>query len=203
MNNPEGKVTYSVELELGEDVQFLKSARDGKTRFDFTFKLTNAGRRSMEEITGLTYAELNARIGQGRIGMTETTALLFGATRKFHARRIPNLQAADEFMDALMEKMEDADEEDGETGDYLVDLQVALLAANARRTITQMRKDIGLDPSDDGEDDGDEADDSDDSEDEEDEDGDAAPKDEPSAKPQAETKGRAVTRRGKSSSAKA
>lgn len=77
----------------------------GKKRYLLTFN--NAGRRAAEDTLGMEWPEIGEKINESGPGYRIQTGLLFGATRKYHRRDVPNMAA----VDAIMDRIEDSDEE--------------------------------------------------------------------------------------------
>lgn len=107
----------------------------GEVAFDFedavnpehrrlVFKFSNAGKRAVEEQLGMERPEIVRKIDEGNIGDRLLAALLFGGTRKFHARQFPNPSYVDRYLD-------DLDDED-EDGSLQFDLAISLIAAYMR-----------------------------------------------------------------------
>ncbi len=94
MPNPD---RHEITFELGEG--------SGAKRYLLTFN--NAGRRAAEDALDMEWPEIGETIDESGPGSRIQSALLFGASRKYHRRDVPNMAA----VDALMDKVEDADEE--------------------------------------------------------------------------------------------
>lgn len=88
---------------------------------DTTYRLVfnNAARAVAEETLSMEWPEIGAKIDAVGIGPRLQAALLFGATRKYHRRELPNMPSAYVLLDGL----EDAGEEEQ------VEFMAALLAA--------------------------------------------------------------------------
>lgn len=107
-----------VSLVLFEDDPNLDTRR-------YTLKFSNSGHREMEDFLDIEQSEVMARIDTGRVGARILTALLFGATRKFHRRELPSIVDIDELMDTIADDAEDFGKESRA-------LSVALIAAYTR-----------------------------------------------------------------------
>lgn len=88
---------------------------------DTTYRLifNNAARAVSEETLNMEFPEIGAKIDAVGIGPRLQAALLFGATRKYHRREIPNLGSAYALLDDLEEAGEEAQ----------IDFMAALFAA--------------------------------------------------------------------------
>lgn len=107
-----------VDLVLFEDDPNLE-------RRHYTLKFSNSGHREMEDFLDIEQSEVLARINTGRIGRRLISALLYGATRKFHRRDFPSIADVDDLMDEIDDDAEDADKETQA-------LAIALIAAYTR-----------------------------------------------------------------------
>lgn len=117
------------------EVDFKFATADGEDRH-YTFKFSNAGRRAMEDALGMEAPEINMKLDTGQVGPRVLSALLFGATRKFHARQLPSMNA----IDALMDAIDEADEEvEGDTPNG-TELFLAIASAYLRVDKKELRE---------------------------------------------------------------
>jgi hypothetical protein len=91
--------------EISLDIPFNKERTD-----HFVLKFTNAGHRAMEDFLGMESSEVMARIASDRVGARLITGLLWGSTRKFHAREFPTIADIDDYLDEINDEAEDQDE---------------------------------------------------------------------------------------------
>ncbi len=75
----------------------------------YTFKFSNAGRRELESQLDMEMPAINEKLAAGQIGPRILSALVFGATRKYHGRQFPNMTAVDNLLDSIEDADEDAD----------------------------------------------------------------------------------------------
>lgn len=111
----------------------------GEVDFDFNgrryvLKFSNAGKRVAERELNMSSPEITLKLFQTP-GNDIITVLFFGATRKFHSRDFPVLQA----VDSLMDDIEDTDFANGNT-DIMLDLIHSIRAAFIRRPKEEVKK---------------------------------------------------------------
>lgn len=92
---------------------------------------TNAGMRAAEDMLDIEQSEILFRMNTGKVGARLMTALIFGATRKYHRQKFPSLGDVDDFMDRLEDESEDYDED-------AKNLSVALIAAFTNANPTEI-----------------------------------------------------------------
>lgn len=108
---------------------------DGEEQ-SYTLKFSNAGRRAMEDELAMEAPEINAKIDAGQIGPRILSALLYGATRKFHARALPTMMA----IDNLMDDIDEASQENAEVGtDLFASLASAYLRTDKKVILERMK----------------------------------------------------------------
>ena len=103
---------------------------------NYTLKFTNSGRVAAETELDMEAPEINAKMDKGGPGPRIVSALFFGATRKFHLRDFPNMQAVHAFMDEIEEADDDIEEADDK---HYLDLIISLMAAYMRTSKKELQ----------------------------------------------------------------
>lgn len=111
-----------------------------------TIRFNNSGLRAAESFLGDSGDMLRQRVMQMQISDRIEAALLFGGTRRHHARDYPDEVAIDELIDAIKDYYEDEDDEDAAIDNYYAPMLGAYMRTNPKNIAALMK---GEDPPED------------------------------------------------------
>lgn len=88
----------------------------------YTIVFNNAGLRAAEDMLGEGGNALRQHVNTMQISDRIETALLWGATRKFHARDVRDIDDVDQLKDRINDYYEEEDDEDAVIDNYMAPL---------------------------------------------------------------------------------